>query len=243
MTQVLILNSGRGSRLGERTKQKNKCLVELTEGKTILDCQLDACLASGFREIVMTTGYLAEELEAYIREAYPMLSVTFVYNPDYLTTNYIYSMYLAREVLKEDLLLLHGDLYLEASLLKKISQCQGSAVVIQPSLKQNAKDFQAIVREGNIEKIAVGLEDDSTLPSQPVYKLTASDWRIWRDKISEFCENGNRACYAEEALNAVLKEINLCRMDFPAEDCFEVDDERDLQNARRILEKKERSWQ
>ena len=44
------------------------------------------------------------------------MSFTFVENPIYDKTNYIYSMYLAREYLKDDILLLHGDLVFDKKL-------------------------------------------------------------------------------------------------------------------------------
>ena len=61
------------------------------------------------------------------------------------------------------------------------------------------KDFKAVVKDGLVK--AVGIEFfDSAMEAQALYKLNKKDSKIWLDRICEFCESGNRKCYAEVAL-------------------------------------------
>lgn len=64
------------------------------------------------------------------------------------------------------------------------------------------KDFKAIVRNGYVQKVGVEFFDNA-MEAQALYKLKYNDWKVWLDKICEFCENGNTNCYAEKDLNEV----------------------------------------
>ena len=71
----------------------------------------------------MTTGYFDKVLVDYCQSLELPLHITFINNPRYAETNYIYSIYCAREALRDDdLLLMHGDLVFEPSVLEEIMQ-------------------------------------------------------------------------------------------------------------------------
>ena len=119
--KALILNSGRGKRLGELTEHQPKALTELEAGETILSRQLRLLAQAGLREVVITTGPFAEALEESVRAQGLGLSYVFVPNPAYMSTNYIWSMELAREaILDTDLLLMHGDLVFAREVLEQV---------------------------------------------------------------------------------------------------------------------------
>ena len=112
--KALILNSGLGSRMGALTSEHPKCMTEISSRDTILSRQLRQISEAGIREVVITTGYYDTVLTDYCASLELPVEFTFVKNPVYDKTNYIYSICCAREVLRDtDLLLLHGDLVFE----------------------------------------------------------------------------------------------------------------------------------
>ena len=118
--RALILNSGRGSRMGPLTSQQPKCLTTLSAQETILSRQLRLLAEAGVQDVVVTTGYLKEQVETGCRASGFPGRITFVHNPDYETTNYIYSICLAKDLLDDDILLLHGDLVFEPQALDSL---------------------------------------------------------------------------------------------------------------------------
>lgn len=91
-------------------------MTEISPTETILSRQLRLLADAGIAEVVMTTGYYDSVLVNYCRSLGLPLQFTFVRNPLYSETNYIYSIYCAREYLRDDdILLMHGDLVFEAS--------------------------------------------------------------------------------------------------------------------------------
>ena len=97
--KALILNSGLGHRMGVLTSEHPKCMTEITSKDTILSRQLRLIADAGISEVVMTTGYFNEVLVNYCHSLGLPLHFTFVNNPLYDKTNYIYSICCAKEYL------------------------------------------------------------------------------------------------------------------------------------------------
>lgn len=226
--KALILNSGMGKRMGNLTKSAPKCMTEICADETIVSRQLKLLESAGITETVITTGYLSEVLEEYIASVGVDMDISFVYNPLFASTNYIYSIYLAKEVLKDsDILLMHGDLVFDKSVLDDIVSCNGSCMKVSSSLPIPEKDFKAVVRDGYVK--AVGVEFfDSAMEAQALYRLEKQDWSVWLENICAHVESGDTNCYAEKALNEITDRVNI--RPFDAEDrlCTEIDTPEDL---------------
>ena len=138
--KALILNSGLGSRMGVLTSEHPKCMTEISPRETILSRQLKQLADAGIREVVITTGLFRDALIAYCESLDLPLSFTFVHNPEFRETNYIYSIYCAREALDDDLLLMHGDLVFENEVLDRLLACETSCMAVSSTLPLPEKD-------------------------------------------------------------------------------------------------------
>ena len=233
--KALILNSGLGHRMGVLTSEHPKCMTEVSATQTILSRQLQLLAAAGIQEVVITTGYFDQVLMDYCRELDMPLHIQFIKNPRYAETNYIYSIYCAREALRgEDVLLMHGDLVFEPSVLDDLLAHPNSCMKVSSTLPLPQKDFKAVVQDGQVK--AVGIEFfDSAMEAQALYKLNAADWQIWLDQICALCENGQQNCYAEVALNQVTDRCHIDAFDVQDRLCTEVDTPEDLAHVKELL--------
>lgn len=233
--KALILNSGLGSRMGDATKKAPKCMSVIREDTTILSNQIDLLKECGIHDIVITTGAHNEVLKDYLKNRYPDEDFTFVHNDIYDKTNYIYSIYLARKFLVDDIVLMHGDLVFKKQVLEGILKCNDSCVVTDKSLPLPEKDFKAVIKDGNV--IKVGIEYfDNACACQPLYKLKKKDWLVWLRSIVDFCENDNRKVYAENALNEVSAEAHIVPYDIKGLLCQEIDTLDDLKKVKIAFE-------
>ena len=225
--KALILNSGLGHRMGVLTSEHPKCMTEVSGSETILSRQLKLLAKTGIRDVVMTTGYFDDVLVNYCRSLNLPLNYTFVNNPLYAETNYIYSIYLAQEHLDDDIILMHGDLVFEISVLEDMLACPDSCMKVSSTLPLPDKDFKAVVKDGQVK--AVGVEFfSSAMEAQALYKLNKAEWQTWMAKIAEFCESDNRKCYAEAALNQITDVLPLKAFDVRDRLCSEIDTPEDL---------------
>ena len=228
--KALILNSGLGSRMGVLTSEHPKCMTEITAKDTILSRQLRLISEAGITEVVMTTGAFDSVLVSYCNSLDLPLNITFVKNPVYDKTNYIYSIYCAREYLKdEDVILMHGDLVFENTVFDDVVASEASCMTASSTLQLPEKDFKAVVADGKVQKVGIEFFNDA-MAAQPLYKLMKDDWNKWLDAIIAYCESGDEAktkCYAENALNEITDK-NITVLDFADRLCAEIDNPEDL---------------
>ena len=232
--KALILNSGLGSRMGELTKTHPKCMTEIAPGETIVSRQLKMLCGAGVTEIVMTTGVFEEVLREYCDGLGLPVKITYVRNPIPRETNYIYSIYCAREELEDEILLMHGDLVFEESVLDELMGSAVSCMAVSSAVPLPEKDFKAVVVDGIVQKVGIEFFE-SAVAAQPLYHLKKDDWGLWLGKIIEFCEAGNTKVYAEKALNELNGKANIVPLDVGTRICGEIDNPEDLAAMKKAI--------
>lgn len=225
--KAVILNSGMGSRMGELTSRHPKCMTEISCGETILSRQLKQLVDAGIEEVIITTGPFTDALASYCHDIDIPISITFVKNLSYQETNYIYSIYCAREYLDDDIILMHGDLVFENSVFDAVMEKPESCMVVSTTQPISKKDFKAVVRQQRITAIGVDFFKEA-VAAQPLYKLLKKDWKVWLDQIVAFCEADKRNCYAENAFNEVSNACRLYPLDVKDLLCSEIDTPEDM---------------
>lgn len=226
--RALILNSGKGTRMGRFTSEHPKCMTEIMPGETILSRQLKLLTKEGIKEVVITTGPFADILTNYCYSLDLPIEYTFVNNSRYNDTNYIYSIYLAQERLRgDDILLMHGDLVFEELVLDEVLNSQTSVMTVSSTVELPEKDFKAVVENGRIRKVGIEFFDHA-LAAQPLYKLKQRDWELWLNEMCAFCEQGTVTCYGENAFNSISDQCEIYPLDVQGALCNEIDTPEDL---------------
>ena len=118
--QAIILAAGMGKRLGELTQGNTKCMIRVG-GETLIERVLRQLDALHLSRIIVVIGYKGAELQEYLANVSVQTPIVFVENPIYDKTNNIYSLYLAKDYMREqDTLLLESDIILEDAVLRKL---------------------------------------------------------------------------------------------------------------------------
>ncbi len=227
--KAIILNSGLGSRMGDLTKSRPKCLVKISGDETILSRQLHQLSEQGIHDVIITTGAHELELKQYCQQLELPLNYIFVHNPRYQETNYIYSLACAERYLRDDdVLLLHGDLVFENEVLNRVMNAGFDCMVVNSAVPLPKKDFKAVVTAGKISAVGIEFFTDNAMAAQPLYRLSQAAWNIWLDHILTYCKAGHDKVYAEAALNEVTDKMNLMPLDVRHLLCSEIDTQEDL---------------
>lgn len=111
--KAIILAAGKGTRLNG-VELKPKCLFEVG-GRTLLDRQVSSLLESQLNDIVIVAGFEAER----IRHHCPP-KISFVMNPRFAETSSLYSLWLARDHLRDGFVVLNSDVLFHPLLLTKL---------------------------------------------------------------------------------------------------------------------------
>ena len=89
ITTALLLAAGTGSRLQPITDDAPKCLTEVN-GKTILERLIANLSKWGFKRLVVVVGHYERHIIESLAGSTHGLTVEYVTNPRYRTTNNIY---------------------------------------------------------------------------------------------------------------------------------------------------------
>ncbi len=112
--KAVILAAGKSSRLYPLTLDKPKCLLELEEGKAIIDFQIEMLEKCGVNNVVVIVGYLQELIRKHLGDKADYLEFF-----DYEKYNNLYTLYSIRERLDDDVIILYSDVLFSKSLLEK----------------------------------------------------------------------------------------------------------------------------
>lgn len=116
---AVILAAGIGDRLRPFTDTHPKCLASVA-GVPILENALDRLSEVGTKDVVLVVGHFGDMIKNRFGERYAGMTLTYVVSEDFRTTNNIYSLWLAREYLTEDVLLLEADVFFERAVLERM---------------------------------------------------------------------------------------------------------------------------
>ena len=122
--KAIVLAAGVGDRLRPFTDRLPKCLVPVN-GVPILVNTLSHLADSGVEEAVIVVGYLKEKIFDRVGGRFQGMKITYVESERYATTNNIYSLWLAREHLNDDVLLIEADVFFEREVIDRLLRAGG----------------------------------------------------------------------------------------------------------------------
>lgn len=230
--RAFIFNSGVGSRMGELTKHLPKSLLPLKNGETILGRQLRLLRQVGIKSVVISTGYLAREIEDYCKVNFPDMYFIFSHNSIYDKTNSIYSLAISSHMLHEDFIVMHGDLVFDEKILKKIlKEKHPNLACINTRIDKPEKDFKGRVERGKLQKISVEIFGVDDYALQPIYKMSSELLRGWLREIEKMIDAGFSDVYAENALNNILPKMDVRVIDYHKHYIEEIDNPEDYERV------------
>jgi choline kinase len=127
--KAIIIAAGRGSRLGDFTRDNPKCLLHIG-AKTLLQHQIDVLKKVGVSKIIVVKGYLQEKIN------YP--DIAYFYNDQFASNNILSSLMYAREELDDDVLVCYSDIIYKRSIMESVcSSKENISIVVDTSWKDS----------------------------------------------------------------------------------------------------------
>lgn len=128
----IVLAAGAGRRLHPLTDDLPKTLLPVADDRTILDIALANLVAAGLDEVVVVTGFAAHQVDERLEDLQRRHGVRLrtVFNDKALEWNNAYSLWLARDYLREGALLCNGDTVHPASVEHTMLAARGPDVLL-----------------------------------------------------------------------------------------------------------------
>lgn len=243
--QAIILAAGMGRRLKALTKNNTKCMIKVN-GVTLIERLLGQIEKQHVSKITIVVGYEGDKLKDYISTLNIKTPVQYVENAIYDKTNNIYSLYLARDILKEeDTLLFESDLIFEDSVLDDlVSDPRANLTLVDKYESWMDGTCVKLNPDDSINKFIPGKQFDFNEKGEyyktvNIYKFSRE---FSRDYYVPFLEAYQTALGQNEYYEQVLRVITMldrpvikARRLEPGQRWYEIDDVQDLDIAESIF--------
>lgn len=228
---MVILAAGKGERLFPLTESTPKCLLPVGD-RPLIEHSLDVLTDQGVSDITLVTGFRADKLD-YLVQAYPQADIRFVHNAEYATTNNVYSLWLAKDLIKDGFMLLNSDIIYHPDILAASLADSASHIVVDDSKDLGEEEMKVIVRDGRISRISKLLIPESSHgeyigilsfdKEMATHMIDAMDAMITEEELGSFYEH---------AIDRICKEQPIAVVSTKGQAWTEIDTHEDLEFAR-----------
>jgi choline kinase len=237
ITTALLLAAGTGSRLFPLTQKSPKCLTLVNE-ISILERLIKSLNQHGFKRLVVVTGHLEDCIRNFLETRAGNIKIEYVFSPLYKTTNNIYSLWMAREIINEPFVLIESDLVFDPSLLTDMLYpdriaiarmkpwLNGSTVTINPS--NTVEAFHSDAKNNS---------DKTRYKTVNIYSLSVSSWYRVIAKLNQYVLAGRVNDYYETVFRQMVTEKSLSfqAVFFDHKPWYEIDTIEDLASAEKLF--------
>jgi choline kinase len=239
---ALLLAAGLGSRLAPFTDAVPKCLVSVS-GVPILERLVRSLDGHGMERLVVVTGYKAETIREYLGGSFGGVAVEYIVNPLFGTTNNIYSLWLARQVIDEPFLLVESDLVFDDPLLEPL--LQPDRIAVSRQLPWMGGTTVTLDVDGNVDAFyppPPGIygrhcTDANHFMAVNICSLSRDTWGDVGERLGNHVMAGQTGLFYETVFEEMAGEGSMRSkaVVFPAERWYEVDTPADLEGAELVF--------
>jgi len=240
ITTALLLAAGTGSRLFPLTQNFPKCLALVNE-ISILERLVTSLNQHGFERLVVVTGHLENRIREFLGNRAGNLTIEYVYSPSYKTTNNIYSLWMAREIINEPFLLIESDLVFDPSLLTDMLYPDRIAVSrMQPWLNGSTVTINQFNKVKAFHSDAANPSGQTRYKTVNIYSLSLSSWYGVIEKLNQYVLAGKVNNYYEAVFSRMVAEkcLSFQAVFFDNKPWYEIDTMEDLASAERMFSSK-----
>lgn len=229
MTKAIILAAGMGSRLMPLTKNTHKSLLKLRD-KPIIREQIKILQKFGVKDITVVVGYKKEQIINELQD-----SVKFCFNPDYEKTNSVVSLWIAKDVMEgEDILILNGDLLVEPSIIKELIERESDFCTVVDFGKWNPEGYKVMIRNNKVIEMDMNLKKEETAGEYAgMTKISKNKLKDTVRMLDKYIREKRINDWYEDAFVSMIKEGHeMDFIDIKGRWWVEIDYKKDLDKAR-----------
>lgn len=188
--KIIVLAAGKGERLMPLTRNTPKPLLDMGNGKTLLEEQIERIQDSGvIDEIVLVIGYLAEQIDAKIRmHINDGVRIKTIYNPLYEVSNNLISLWLAKPEMNDDFMITNGDNLFTPDVFSGLISENGDGIYLSINKKDKYDDDDMKVKlQGDlVSRVSKLIAKDEADAESPGLVLVRGE--NYRSHFTEYLE-------------------------------------------------------
>lgn len=240
---AVLLSAGKGERMYPLTKDRPKCLLDIGNGTTILNSQLNTLIATGFRKIIIVAGYKIEQIKKTVNEysCPSTVEIIVLQNPFYRSSNNIVSLWLVSQNYEGPLVSINGDNVFKNSIMETLLETPGDIVMtIDRKKEYDFDDMLVETRDDEVLQVGKTInKDDANGESVGIIKYSKLGFK----KVANFLDalmmsEQNHQSFYLKALDDMMRKgfkFNYCLVS--ENDWYEVDFHPDVELLKTVIGK------
>lgn len=237
-TDAVILAAGQGTRLLPLTESIPKSLITINNGVTILENALNMLSLASVKKVRIAVGYRKDSIINRIGNAYQGMSVEYVFNKDYQTTNSMYSLYLALRDVTKPTWVIEGDVLFDGAILHLPTNAGFSWFA-----DSSTRDLDGAYLKANLTRRVISLEiirdlnliQNGHCKSIGILHLAKEGVEKLQEWLAYGVQTQQRNVYYDLIVSAHLQETFVELVDVIGKKWFEIDTSSDLEKAKKIF--------
>lgn len=234
--QAVILAAGLGSRIRD-IHALPKGFIQLGN-QPIVQRSIEILKQHGINDILIVTGYAAEHYVA-LAENDPALSTCF--NPHYAQYSSLFSLYCAKEWIKNDFLLLESDIIYEPYAIERIMQDTHPNSILLSGQTDSGDEVYVQAHHKKLVRMSKQLSqlaiDEIDGEFVGVNKVSLRDFRQLVHQLEQHPAQLQNGYYEEQGLVMMTAFTEVHCLKIPELLWCEIDNEFQLERAKKLFEK------
>ncbi len=241
--QAIILAAGASKRLRPLTDTTPKCLLNIGN-KNLLQRTIENVTSNGVTDFIFVTGYRENMIKDFVEKTFPYINKTFITNTGYESNNNSYSLWMTRNFVKEDILLLDSDILFDRKIISMLLDSgHENSLAVNFKVKADEEQIKVTINDENkiceigkeipIEKSAgesIGIEKFSAYFMKDLFVIL--DRKIIKENnVNEFYEAS-----FQEIIDNGNSRNSIYAADVSEFTCMEIDTPGDYENAQKIIQ-------
>lgn len=202
----IILAAGRSRRLLPLTENKPKCLLKIGE-LTLIDRLVLSLKDNNINNIAVVVGFQAKLLKKYLTNKYKDIIWNFIENQEYGNTHPAYSLWLAKNYLKDSIIYFNADVLFDKKILKNIIESPYPSITALKKTEWDQEEVNIIINNKS-RVIEIGKHINSKKSSGEFIGITKFGPDFIDHLIKSldfFIKNNQKNKFAADAINHAIQ--------------------------------------
>jgi len=225
--QAIILAAGQGSRLKQFNNGKPKALISLDKAH-LINYQISILHYFGIKDICIVTGYEGDMIRSVIGDHYHYID-----NTKYADTNSLYSLWLARDWVNDDLVIINSDVLAHPDIFWNLAISPGNSLVYDSTSGADKESMKVALAGDKLKHISKSFSviKKPKGESLGILKFKASKIKRLFREVKKALSNGGVNQWAPAAFERFARKKKITCIDIAGLPWVEIDYAEDLKNA------------
>ncbi len=240
ITNAIILAAGLGLRLNPITQDIPKCMIKINN-VSIIERSISIIKKYGIEKIIIVLGFQSKKIIELLGHSFKLSDFVLIENQEYMSTNNIVSLWLARKYLQDGAYIIESDVIFDEEAFKKLSSNSDNSMwMVDKFIKGMDGCLLTADNAGRIISIQIVREElkeynENMYKSVGILKINSDCGKLFSEFLDNEITNNNKNIYYDLVLSKYISSLNISICNIEGYKWAEIDNIHDLNYAMNLF--------